>query len=489
MDPRNEYINQTRRDFLSTAASGLGGIALSSLLASSSLGGESSSGGLGVPHFAPRAKRCIFIYMAGAPSHLDLFSYKPELNKLDGEKLPEELLKDMRFAFIEKESVRLLGTKAKFRQHGQSGMWFSEHIPHIAKHADDICMIHSMYSDEFNHHPGQLMMQCGDGVFGLPSMGSWLSYGLGTMNRNLPAYIVLNSGRGASGGSTLWQSGFLPTVHEGVQFRSKGDPVLNLSNPEGLPKELQRAGLDALAEINHAAYARKQDPEISARIANYEMAYRMQASAPELTDLSQEGQATLDMYGVDREDPKIKTSRSGGPGQYKSFASNCLLARRMAERGVRFINLVHATWDHHNNLDQELAFNSGMCDQPISALLTDLKRRGLLDDTLVVWGTEFGRTPLGENRKGKEVTGRDHHPKAFSMFMAGGGTRGGLTYGETDEIGWNITRDPVHVNDFQATLLHLFGMDHERLTYRYGGVDQRLTTIIRESRVIHEMLL
>jgi len=338
--------------------------------------------------------------------------------------------------------------------------------------------VRSMHTDQFNHHPAQLVLACGRSTFGLPTMGSWLTYGLGSESRNLPGYVVLTAGRGGSAGASMWQSGFLPSVYSGVLFRNQGDPVLNLRNPEGLPVELQRKGLDALAQLNQLRFEQARDPEIASRISAYELAFRMQSAAPELIDLSGESAETLTMYGVDREDLKVKADRAGGVGQYKNYARNCLLARRLVERGVRFVNVIHASWDHHSNLDNELAFNAGMADQPIAALIKDLKQRGLLDETLIVVAGEFGRTPLGENRGGsKNVTGRDHHPTAFTILMAGGGLKGGLTYGETDEIGWGITKDPVHINDLHATMLHLFGMDHLRLTHRFQGRDFRLTDV------------
>lgn len=485
------FFHKTRRDFLTTSASGLGGLALSSILAQDGYAAGSdlvSPLAPKAPHFAPRAKACIFIFMAGAPSQVDLFDHKPKLNELDGKPLPKELLENMRFAFIKKESAVLMGTKRTFKQHGESGMWFSDYVPHIASCADDICMINSMHTEEFNHHPGQLMMQTGEGAFGLPSVGSWVTYGLGSANQNLPGYVVLTAGRGSSGGATLWQSGFLPSVYEGVLFRTEGEPVLNLNRPAGLPEHLQRRGLDALAALNRERLQAVRDPEIASRIANYELAFRMQAATPELTDLSGESAATLEAYGCNRPEPK-GGGRGAAPKGYQSFATNCLLARRMVERGVRFVNIVHASWDHHSNIDKELAYNAGMADQPIAALIKDLKERGLLDDTLVVWGSEFGRTPLGENRPGRASnTGRDHHPNAFSMFMAGGGSKGGTTYGKTDEIGWNVAENPVHANDFHATLLHLFGLDHLRNTYRHRGQDARLTSVTRESRVVRELL-
>jgi len=422
---------------------------------------------------------------------LDLFDYKPELNKLNGKKMPESLTEGVRFAFIQKDTATLMATKRKFSQHGESGMWFSDLVPRIATCADDICMIKTMQTDQFNHHPGQLLLQCGQARFGLPAMGSWLSYGLGTENRDLPSYVVLTSGRGSSGGATLYSSGYLSSVHAGVLLRNQGPPILNLENPPGLPTSLQRKALDVLGELNQRRFEKIHDPEIASRIANYEMAFRMQASAPELTDLTSESKKTLEDYGVDRPEPEIRATRVGPGDHFRSFGTNCLLARRLVERGVRFINIIFASWDHHSNLDPDLAYNAKMVDQPIATLIKDLKQRGLLDETLVVWGGEFGRTPLGENRPGggrEEVTGRDHHPYAFSMFMAGGGSRGGYSHGETDEIGWNPVQDPVHVNDFQATLLKLFGINHLKLTHPYSGVDLRLTNITRESSVIEPLL-
>ncbi len=500
MSPLQQSARLTRREFLTTAAGGLGGAALTAMLAGDGVFAATgaATGAAAVSplapkptHFEPRARNCIFIFMAGAPSQLDLFNHRPALRKLDGQKMPESLLKDMRFAFIQKDNAVLLGSKRKFTRHGESGMWFSDLLPNIATCADDICMINSMHTDQFNHHPGQLLMQCGEPRFGLPTMGSWITYGLGASNQSLPAYVVLTAGRGSSGGATLWQSGYLPSIYAGVRLRSEGDPILNLSNPDGLPANLQRKGLDALAELNHLRFDQVHDPEIASRIANYELAFRMQSAAPELTDLSGESQATLDAYGVDRTGPDNKSSkRAGGPGDYRSFARSCLLARRMVERGVRFVNIIHASWDHHSDLDAGLAFNTGMADQPIAALIKDLKQRGLLDTTLVVWAGDFGRTPLGENRPGfAKVSGRDHHPKAFSTWMAGGGVRGGLTHGETDDIGWDIASDPVSVNDFQATLLHLFGIDHLKLTHPHQGAPLRLTSIARgKANVIHELI-
>ncbi len=487
-----KLVGHTRREFFTTAASGLGSVALAAALADDAPAATSAAAPYTdpllpkAPHFAPKAKSCIFIFMAGAPSQLDLFDPKPKLNELHGQKMPESMTKNVRFAFLQKDTATLLGSKRVFKKHGECGMELSDLLPHIGNVADDVLLVRSMHSDQFNHHPGQLLMQCGRATFGLPTMGSWLTYGLGSETRNLPGYIVLTAGRGSSGGATLWQSGFLPSVHAGVLFRNSGEPVLNLQNPAGLSDGLQRKGLDVLAQVNRQRFEQMHDPEIASRIASYELAFRMQSAAPELIDLASETQATKDMYGVDRKEPDVAANRGGGPGQFRSFASNCLLARRMVERGVRFVNIIHASWDHHSNLDAELPFNAEMADQPIAALIKDLKQRGLLDETLVVWGSEFGRTPLGENRNGGPVSGRDHHPFGFSVFMAGGGIRGGQVYGETDEIGWAPVKDPVHVNDLQATLLHLFGIDHLKLTHRFQGRDFRLTDV--GGRVIDQWL-
>ncbi len=479
-----EFYLRTRRDFLATSASGLGGLALTHILASNAGGAENA-----FADFAPRAKRCIFLFMAGAPSQLDLFDYKPKLNELDGKKMDPSILEKMRFAFLKKESATLMGSTRTFRQHGQSGMWFSDLLPHLSSCADDLCMIKSMHTTQFNHHPGQLMMQCGEPHFGLPTMGSWLTYGLGSENENLPGYVVLLAGRGSSGGATLYQSGFLPSSFAGVRFRNGDEPVLNLRNPGGISSEIQRRGLDALRKLNGIAHEAIRDPEIESRIAAYELAFRMQTAAPELADLSGESNKTLEAYGINRNDPASGGRGKGSSRTWSTFSRNCLLARRLAERGVRFVNLIHASWDQHSNLDNELEFNAGMSDQPVAALITDLKERGLLDETLVVWGGEFGRTPLGENRPGRKPnTGRDHHPNAFTMFMAGGGVKPGFNYGETDDIGWEPSRNPVHVNDFHATLLHLFGINHLKLTHRHGGADKRLTSLTRESKVIHDLL-
>lgn len=485
MDP-SQYQQIARRDFLATGASGIGGLALASLLQREGLIAPAAHGSTGStnpmsvrhPHFAPKAKACICIYMEGAPSQMDLFDPKPKLLELDGQKLPDSMTKNVRFAFLQKDTATILASHRKFTRHGASGMEFSDLLPHLATCADDICMIRSMHTEQFNHHPGQIMMNCGSAIMGRPSIGSWLTYGLGSESENLPGYVVLSAGRGTSAGSQNWSSGFLPTSYAGVLFRSQGDPVTDLSNPPGITRQMQHYGIEAIRDLNQIKQKKVADPEIASRIASYELAFRMQASAPELTDLSGETQATRDAYGLDRSEPNVKAARGGGAGQWGSFARNCLLARRMVERGVRFVNIFHASWDHHSNLDVELPFNAGMADQPIAALIRDLKQRGLLDSTLILWMSEFGRTPLGENRPGyAKVTGRDHHPFAFTLWGVGGGLKGGTVIGETDDLGWGIVRDPVHVHDLHATILHLFGMDHERLTYRFQGRDFRLTDV------------
>lgn len=483
-----EYINHSRRDFMATTASGIGMLAFASMLQSQGLLAaenepRDSKNPLKPrsPHFAPKATNCIFIFMAGAPSQIDLFDPKPKLMELDGQPLPDSMTENVRFAFIQKDSAVLKGSPRKFSKHGQCGMEISELLPHISSCADDIALVRSMHTEAFNHHPGQLMMNTGVPTFGRPTIGSWINYGLGSESQNLPGYVVLTAGRGTSGGVSNWTSGFLPSIYQGTLFRDHGDPILNLSNPPGVTPELQEKTLQALRDLNKQNHEHVGDEEIASRIASYELAFRMQSAAPELIDLAGEDEKILDMYGVDRDDSEWKSSigRGGQVGTFKTFSRNCLLARRMVERGVRFVNIYHASWDHHSNLDPELDYNCMMADQPVAALLKDLKQRGLLDSTLVVWGAEFGRTPLGENRVGFENpnTGRDHHPFAFSIWMAGGGIKGGQVIGETDEIGWNITKDPIHINDFHATLLHLFGIDHTKLTYRFQGRDFRLTDV------------
>src|SRR3954468_1265693 len=490
-------VDLARRQFFTSSASGLGMLALASLLKQDGvLAADSSSSNTAIdplspkaPHFAAKAKNCIFFLPEGAPSHIDLFDPKPKLNELNGEKLPESMTASVRFAFIQKESAVLLGSNRKFARHGQCGMELSDFLPHLGSCADDVCLVRSMHTDAFNHHPAQLMLMSGVPRFGRPSMGAWLTYGLGSESENLPGYVVLTAGRGGSGGVSNWTSGFLPSSYQGVLFRDKGDPVLNLANPPGVSIDLQGRSLDAISALNRRHFEALQDPEIASRIASYELAFRMQSAAPELVDLSQESQATLDMYGCDRSEPTDVGGRGAGPTVFKQFARNCLLARRMVERGVRFVTMVHASWDHHANLDEELGYCTRMSDQPLAALIKDLKQRGLLDSTLLVFAGEFGRTPLGENRKGREADsklGRDHHPFAFSVWMAGGGFKGGLTYGKTDDIGWSVVENPVHINDLHATILHQFGLDHRRLAVPYKGLSVRLTD--QGGKVVNDLL-
>jgi hypothetical protein len=399
------------------------------------------------------------------------------------------LTANVRFAFIQKETAVLLGSNRKFRPHGECGMELSDFLPHLGTCADDICLIRSMHTDAFNHHPAQLLLMTGVPRFGRPSLGAWLTYGLGSESENLPGYVVLTAGRGGSGGVSNWTSGFLPSTYQGVLFRDRGDPVLNLASPPGVAPQLQSHTLEAITQLNRQHLAAVPDPEIASRIASYELAFRMQVAAPELVDLSQETQATLDMYGCDRPEPTDVGGRGSGPNVFKQFARNCLLARRLVERGVRFVTLVHASWDHHSNLDEELGYCARMADQPLAALIKDLKQRGLLDSTLLVFAGEFGRTPLGENRKGREnetKLGRDHHPFAFSVWLAGGGFRGGLVYGKTDDIGWSVVENPVHIHDLHATILHQFGFDHRRLAVKYKGLNVRLTD--QGGRVVHDLI-
>ena len=422
------------------------------------------------PHFPAKAKNVICLFMAGAPSHLDLFDYKPKLEELDGTLPPASLLDGYRAAFIDPSS-KLLGPKFKFSKHGQSGAEISELLPHTARIADEIAIVRSMKTDAFNHAPAQLMMNTGSQLFGKPSMGAWSLYGLGCESKDLPGFVVFSSGKkGPSGGSSCWGSGFLPTVYQGVQFRSGGEPVLYLKNPAGVDRQLQRESLDAINQLNQIQLQATGDPEIATRINSFEMAFRMQTAAPEVMDISREDKKTLDRYGAE-------------PGK-SSFANNCLLARRLVQSGVRFIQLYHEAWDQHGGLKKDLAKNCLDTDQACAALVEDLRDHGMLDETLVVWGGEFGRTPMTQGAGGD---GRDHHPNSFTMWMAGGGVKPGITYGETDELGFNVTENPVHVRDLHATILHLLGMDHERLTFKFQGLDQRLTGV-EKARVVQEIL-
>jgi hypothetical protein len=416
------------------------------------------------------ARSVIFLHMVGAPSQLDLFSNKPMLRKYDGQKLPDHLWEGLRLAFI-REQPNLLGSPFKFRRYGDCGMELSEALPHIGGVADELTLIRSMHTEQFNHAPAQLFMQTGFARFGRPCIGSWTSYGLGSENKDLPTFVVMNTGSIAGAGNSLWGSGFLPTVHQGVEFRTKGDPVLFLSNPAGVDRERRSRIVDGINRLNQIQLADVGDPEIATRIDQYELAFRMQASVPGLMDISQETDATHRMYGTE-------------PGQ-SSFANNCLLARRLVERGVRFVQLYDQGWDTHGSLKSSLIRKTNQVDRPIAALVKDLKQRGLLDQTLVVFASEFGRTPMLQGSAG-ENAGRDHHKDAFSIWMAGGGSKQGATVGDTDDLGFHITKDPVHVNDFHATLLHLLGIDHEQLTYRYQGRDFRLTDVA--GKVVHQAI-
>jgi hypothetical protein len=445
----------SRRWFMEQCGIGLGAMALQQLAAATTNDPLAPK----KPHHTPKAKNVIFLFMAGAPSHLEMFDYKPQLAKFDGTLPPADLLKGYRAAFINPNS-KLLGPKFKFAKHGSNGAELSELIPHTAKIVDDITIVKSMVTDAFNHAPGQLLMNTGSQQFGRPSMGAWVTYGLGSESRDLPAFVVFSSGKkGPSGGNSCWGSGFLPTVHQGVQFRSSGDPVLYLSNPEGIDNELQRDTLNVLRSMNERRQSLTGDPEIATRISSFEMAFRMQSSAPELMDISKEPKHVLDMYGAEVGKP--------------SFANNCLLARRLVERGVRFVQLFHEAWDQHGNLVKDIAINCKDTDQACAALVQDLKQRGMLDDTLVIWGGEFGRTPMVQGGN----DGRDHHPNAFTMWLAGGGMKPGVILGETDELGFNVVKDKVHVHDLHATILHLLGFDHKKLTYRFQGRDFRLTDV------------
>jgi hypothetical protein len=462
----NDYLRAvTRREFLRRSGVGAGAIALTALLAEESSAARSSVNDhpLAPRHtdHRPWAKHLIHLHMVGAPSQLDLFDYKPILQEHTGKPCPAELLEGQRFAFLGKDP-KLLGTSFNFNKHGQSGLELSELLPHLARQADDISVIKSLKTEQFNHGPAQIFMMTGFGRQGRPSLGSWLTYGLGSMGRDLPAYVVLITGLTGGGGSSMWGNGFLPSVYQGVRFRTKGEPVLFVTNPEGLDREARGRIVDDIRRLNEIQLQEFGDPEIATRIASYEMAYRMQSSVPELMDVASEPKHIHEMYG----------SEPGGAG----FANNCLLARRLVERGVRVVQLYDQGWDHHGNIQTGLTNKCKQVDQPIAALIADLKQRGLLDETLIVFSGEFGRTPMLQG-KGDKSAGRDHHKDAFSVWMAGGGIRPGTTIGRTDELGYHIVEDPLDVHDLHATILHLMGLDHTRLTYKFQGRNYRLTDV------------
>ena len=460
----------TRRTFLGKFGAGVGAAALGMVLQEQGYAAAVPQGLAqhGLPHFAPRAKNIIYIHLAGSPPQQDLFDYKPKLKEYDGKPCPDELLEKERFAFI-KGHPNILASPYEFKQHGQSGMWVSELLPHFSSIADDVTVIRSLHTDQFNHAPAQLFLYTGAPRLGRPSMGSWITYGLGSENSDLPGFVVLVSGnKTPDGGTSLWGSGFLPTVHQGVQCRTTGDPVLYVSDPPGMNRELRGESLDTLRTLNELQYSEAGDPETLTRISQYELAYRMQLSVPEVMDITREPQHLMDLYGATPGEP--------------SFANNCLLARRLIEQGTRIVQLFDWGWDTHgtgpgDDIVTQLPKKCKTMDQPVAALVKDLKQRGLLDDTLVIWSGEFGRTPMNEARNGSKYLGRDHHPHAFSMWMAGGGVKRGAVIGETDELGYRITQDPIHIHDLQATILHLLGLDHERLTFRFQGRDFRLTDV------------
>jgi len=467
MDPfEHARLAMTRRHFFSRSSTGLGIAALSTLLSSEARG----AGGLpGLPHFSPKAKRVIYLFQHGAPSQLDLFDYKPDLTRQRGTDLPESIRMGQRLTGMTAFQTRFPTAPSifKFSQQGKAGMWLSELLPHTAKVADEISLVRSLNTEAINHDPAVTFFQTGFQLAGRPSIGSWISYGLGSENQDLPAFVVMVS-QGTGGSQALadrqWGSGFLPTRYQGVKFRAGTDPVLYLSNPPGYSGEARRRFLDDLSRLNELNLKQYQDPEIATRIAQYEMAYKMQSSVPELTDLSKEPESVFEMYGPDARKPG-------------SYAANCILARRLAERGVRFIQLFHRGWDQHGNLPKEIRAQCEQTDQASSALIQDLKQRGMLDDTLVVWGGEFGRTVYSQGTLTETNYGRDHHPRCFSMWLAGGGVRGGVTYGETDDYCYNIVKDPVDVHDLHATILHCLGVDHTKLTYKFQGRHFRLTDV------------
>ncbi len=467
-DPRQV----TRRWFLEQCGVGLGAMSLAELLGASARAAAGPAGGNPLaprkPQYPGQAKSVIFLFMAGAPSHLELFDYKPQLAKFDGTLPPPDLIKGYRAAFISPNSA-LLGPRFRFARHGRCGAELSELLPHLAEIVDDVAIVKSMVTDAFNHAPGQILMNTGTQQFGRPSIGSWVTYGLGSESQDLPGFVVFSSGKkGPSGGNSNWGSGFLPTVYQGVQFRGTGDPVLYLSNPPGADRQLQHDSLVAIQALNRIRLDRVGDPEIATRIHSFEMAFRMQSSAPELMDLSREPKHILEMYGAQ-------------PGK-PSFANNCLLARRLVERGVRFVELFHEAWDQHGALVHDLTKNCHDTDQACAALVKDLKQRGLLENTLVIWGGEFGRTPMTQGGR----DGRDHHPNCFSMWLAGGGVKPGVTIGESDDFGFNAVKDRVHVHDLHATILRLLGFDHTKLTYKFQGRDFRLTDV--HGNVVQKLL-
>jgi hypothetical protein len=474
MNPLQEkYLNLTRREVFGKLGAGVGMAALATLLEQEASAQASDMPALKVLHHAPKAKRVIFLTQSGAPSQVDLYDYKPLLQKFKGEELPDSVRMGQRLTTMTSaQKLTIQPSRFKFKQHGQSGAWISELLPHISTLADDICFIKTMHTEAINHAPGMCLFLTGSQQPGRPSAGAWLSYGLGSQNKDLPSFVVmLSRDRHGTCGQLLfdyyWGSGFLPSKYQGVKFRAGGDPVLYLTNPHGVPNPVRRGVLDDLAQMNQLKQQEIGDPEIHTRISQYEMAYRMQTSIPELVDLSKESPKTLERYG-----PFVNT-----PG---SYARNCLLARRLAERGVRFIQLFHVGWDTHGNLMHEISMQSEDTDQPTAALIKDLKERDMLKDTLVVWAGEFGRTVYSQGKIDDPKAGRDHHGRCYTVWMAGGGVKAGYAHGETDDYSYNIVKDPVHIHDFQATLLHLLGVDHKRLTFRFQGRDYRLTDVFGE---------
>ncbi len=474
-NPRTPAMMLSRRSFLSQAGIGFGAAALSHLLSRDTLAAASGPQRLpGLPHFPPRIKRVIFLYMSGGPSHLETFDYKPELDDLDGEPMPESFTKGQPIAQLQGQTLKVQGHLTKFQRWGQSGQYISDFLPWHRKIVDDICIIRSMVTEQINHDPAHTFMNTGTAISGRPSMGSWILYGLGAECDNLPGFVVMTSLGGRNPqpiANRMWSSGFLPSKHQGVEFNSTGDPVHYIRPPQGVSTAQQHNLVDTIRQLDRHRNQLLQNPEVESRVTAYETAFRMQAAVPDLMDVSNEPQHVLNMYGA-----------KPGDG---SFASNCLLARRMAERGVRFIQLYHRDWDHHGDLIKYMNITCPLTDRPTWALLTDLKQRGMLDETLVIWGGEFGRTPMFQ---GKGGPGRDHHIKGFSMWLAGGGVKGGMGYGATDELGYNAVENVVHVRDLHATILHLLGIDHERLTYKYQGLDMRLTGV-EKARVVREILV